>query len=116
MEKRTAIKAVTQSVTRHFYEGRRLVKSEEPNRETLEVLKFETDHVSSTSVKLGTTLSLGNYESVRCDIMTTVPHYPEEEEDAFVYAMDLTERRLQLVCGDREPIKILAERLKSLMR
>ena len=62
------------TVTKQFAEGKRQGPEEE-SVEGIDVRIFETENVSSISVKLGLTVNLGNYESCRADVMVTVPHY-----------------------------------------
>lgn len=111
---KTVAKPAVMTVTRQFYEGKRLV-DEDDERKVLDILKFETDHVSSSSVKLGLTVNLKNYESCRADVMVTVPHYEEERNDAFLYAVDQVETKLQLLFGDKKEANILVARARKAM-
>lgn len=111
----STVKKATITVTKQFYNGKRLT-SEEESQETLAILKFETDQVSSTSVKLGITVNLGNFESARADVMATVPHYEEERDDAFLYALNEVEQKVQLVFGDKTAAKDLVSRARRAMK
>lgn len=111
---KTAKKA-TMTVTKQFYSGKRLT-SEDESQETLDVLVFEHDQVSTTSVKLGLTVNLGNFESARADVMATVPHYEEERDDAFLYALKEVEQKIQLVFGDKTAAQDLVSRARRAMK
>lgn len=103
------------TVSRHFFNGNRLTGSD-GHTEDIDVLRFETSPVSSTSVKLGLTVDLGRYESCRMDVMVTVPHYEEERDDAFLYAFSCTEKYVQRIAGVRRPTKVLSEQLKRAIK
>lgn len=51
----------------------------EEKRKVLEVRKFETEP-AFVRVNAGTTINLGNYESLRIDVSLSVPCYVEEIE------------------------------------
>jgi len=106
---------VTQTITRMFKKGRRITK-DDGESETLDVLVFETDEVSHLTVKLGLTLNRGNFESVKVDVSTTIPHYEEEKDDAFLYALKETERRLPAVVGDENAVSDMFETAKEAMK
>lgn len=112
--KKTIVREAVATVSRQFYNGRRLTDEDE-KRKTLEVLKFETEHVSSTSVKLGLTVNLKNYESCRADVMVTVPHYEEERNDAFLYALGKAEDEIMAAMGDKSGAKELVDRARKAM-
>jgi len=103
------------TVTKQFAEGKRQGPEEE-SVEGIDVRIFETENVSSISVKLGLTVNLGNYESCRADVMVTVPHYEEERDDAFLYALGHCERKLQAVVGDKSEAKALVDRARKAMK
>jgi hypothetical protein len=100
------------TVTKQFSEKGRVVAGSE-TREVMEILDFETDHVSSTSIKLGMTVIPVRYESCRIDVMATVPHYEEERDQAFSYLLEKVERNLQLVVGCKEELTDLSDRIRE---
>ncbi len=100
------------TVAKQFSDGGRIV-AESDTRETLDILNFETDHVSSTSVKIGLTLIPVRYESCRVDVMVTVPHYEEERDQAFLYALEHVERKVQMVIGCKEELTDLSDRARD---
>lgn len=114
-ERKTTAQAAVMTVTRQFFNGKRLVDEDE-ERETIDIMKFETDTPSSTSVKLGLTVNLANYESCRTDIMVTVPHYEEERDDAFLYALGHAEQKVRLVFGDKSAAKTLVSQARKAMK
>lgn len=112
---KTIAKPPVMTVTRQFFEGKRLLKEDEERTE-LEVLVFETEQISSTSVKLGLTVNLGNFESVRADVMVSVPHYEEERADAFLYALGAAEKQLPVIFGDKAESSALVDRARTAMK
>jgi len=109
-------KPVTATVTRQFFEGKRLVDEDEKS-ETIEVLTFQDGvAVASQSVKLGLTVNLGNFESVRADVMVTVPHYEEERDDAFLYALGHCEKKVKLVFGSKSDAQDLVKLARKAMK
>lgn len=103
---------VTQVVSRMYKKGRRIV-SEDVEKETIEVRLMEIENPSYLSLKLGLTLNRGNYEAVKADVSTTIPYYEEEKDDAFLYALKETERRLMAVMGDKDAVSDLFETAKE---
>lgn len=114
MSKNTNIRPAVIKVDRHFTkDGRR---KEYTSTDKIDILNFESDAISTISVKLGLTLNLGDFESCRADVMVTVPHYEEERNEAFLYALHHAEQKLQLVCGSRESVRILHARAKKALK
>jgi len=59
--------------------------SEDEGFEEIEVRKFEVEP-AYISVNHGRTMNLGDYESARLDVRVSVPCYPEEINEALLYA------------------------------
>ena len=106
---------VTQQVTRMYKKGKRITE-DSGDQETLEIRVLEVENPSWLTVKLGLTLNRGNYESVRADVSTTIPHYEEEKDDAFLYALGETEKRLMAVMGDGDVVSDLVENAKEALK
>jgi len=107
---------VKKIVSRQFKEGRRITKSDD-NCDVLEILDFETEHVAHTTVKLGLTVCPRQFESVRLDISVSVPHYLEESDNAFLFALDKCEQYVYSALGDdrKETARILGEKAKRIL-
>ena len=104
--------ATTQEVTQLYKKGKRIL-ADEGTKEKIAVRVMEVEAPSWLTVKLGLTLNRGNYESIRADVSTTIPHYEEEKDDAFLYALKETERRLMAVLGDENAVSDLYETAKE---
>ena len=65
------------SRTHVYYEDGEKKEDEVLKEDQIEVNRFETN-VATVSIKKGITKNLGNYESVRVDVMVSVPCYVEE--------------------------------------
>ena len=103
------------TVAKQFNKGKRIISRDE-SREDIDILVFETEDIASTSVKLGLTINLDHYESCRMDVMVTVPHYEEERDEAFLYALDQAEQKLQLVTGDKQGATDMVDRARNAMK
>lgn len=66
---------------------------EEVSQERVRIRPFVSAH-ASISVKAGFTKNLGNYESMRVDVMATMPCYPEEVDDAYDQVKDWVDARI----------------------
>jgi len=66
---------------------------EEVSQERIRIRPFVSAH-ASISVKAGFTKNLGNYESMRVDVMATMPCYPEEIDDAYQQVKDWVDGRI----------------------
>jgi hypothetical protein len=71
----------------------------EESTETLEVRLFQTA-AATVDVGYGLTLNIGNYESARVDVRVSVPCYREEMDDAYAYAKEWAEKRVQKEVAD----------------
>ena len=56
-------------------------------REKIKIRPFVTD-TATVSVKYGATISMGNYQSARIDIMLSVPCYTEEIREVYYQTRD----------------------------
>jgi hypothetical protein len=81
------------TVQRQFTRSGRDVGLAKDVSESLEVRQFATEP-AQVAVKMGMTVQLGNYESVRVDVSLTVPCYFEEHEVAYEYARGFVEKRV----------------------
>lgn len=70
-------------------------EGEEGEQEVIEVKEFpenvEPAHVSAT---MGMTINLGNYESAKVSVTTTVPCYPEELDEAYEAAKNFSGKKM----------------------
>jgi len=66
----------------------------EEEDELLAVHKFLAPP-AEVGVSMGRTISLGNYEFFRIDVVVKVPCYKEEVEEAYIYARKFCESRLK---------------------
>ena len=92
----SAVQVVTQSapVTATVTRTVGKVGQEEVTNETIEIKRFVTTP-AQVDVGYGMTLNIGNYESARIDVRISVPCYREEVEDAYEYARQWAEARVQ---------------------
>lgn len=89
-------------VTKQFPSG-----SEEQDEQRILVDTFETTPAEVTA-KLGMTINLGNYESLRVDVAVTLPCYKEEISQAQQKAFELVEHELfKKVRETKESIKVI---------
>ncbi len=95
--KTEAVKAVgagtTITVERSLTRDNAVVNSESES-DTISIHQFATEP-ASTGVSLGITINIGNFESVRIDVTCKVPCYTEELPQAFEFAQNFAEARLQ---------------------
>lgn len=70
-------------------------EGEEGEEDVVEVKEFpenvEPAHVSAT---MGMTINLGNYESAKVSVTTTLPCYPEEVEEAYEAAKNFSGKKM----------------------
>lgn len=66
---------------------------EEVSQERIKIRPFLTNP-ASISMKAGFTKNLGNYESMRVDVMATMPCYVEEIDDAYEQVKDWVDSRI----------------------
>jgi hypothetical protein len=86
-------------VQRQYFEGKKPISDLVVKNEPLTVQRFVTEP-ARVSVGMGLTLNLGNYESARIDVSLVVPCYCEETEEAYVYARDWVEKKLEAEVQD----------------
>jgi hypothetical protein len=66
---------------------------EEVSQKRLRIRPFVSAH-ATVSVKAGFTKNLGNYESMRVDVMAVMPCYPEEVDEAYNQVKDWVDARI----------------------
>lgn len=66
---------------------------EEVSQERMRIRPFVTTP-ANVSVKAGFTKNMGNYESMRVDIMATFPCYVEEVDEAYEQVKDWVDSRI----------------------
>lgn len=60
------------------------------------------DQVCQVGHKLGYTKNMGNYESLRIDVMITMPCYPHEVEDVSAFEVDWADERMSAIVKNIE--------------
>lgn len=80
-------------VSSQFLKAGKEVGEEEHKENLIIVDAFETTP-ASVNAKLGMTINLGNYESLRVDVGVVLPCYKEEIEHAQNLAFQIIEREL----------------------
>ena len=91
---KTDKKDMTREVSGKVYVSRMYGDKDIAEQEKLEIRKFEVEP-AYVNVKYGLTISLGDYESARCDAGVSLPCYVEEIEDAYKVAWKMAEEEIQ---------------------
>jgi len=76
----------------------------EDDSEKVEVFTFQDVPTASVSVKAGLTKNLGDFNSIRIDVMVTVPSYLEEIDAATAVANAKVEAALEPTLAEFEQI------------
>ncbi len=93
MAKSKITKEATATVERSFERNR--VKSDvESVAGVIGIHQFETNP-AEVGVTVGMTMNLGNFEFVRIDVSCKMPCYVEEMTDAYDFALNFAEDKLQ---------------------
>ncbi len=66
----------------------------EQRQEKIQIRPFVTE-VAKISVAKGLTINAGNYNSIRVDVIVTLPCYLEEINETYQYAKQLAEKWIQ---------------------
>lgn len=74
---------------------------EEVSQERMRIRPFVTTP-ASISVKAGFTKNMGNYESMRVDVMATFPCYSEEVDEAYEQVKDWVDARINSLWEEAE--------------
>ncbi len=80
-------------VSSQFFKSGKPVGDEVTKEDMILVDTFETTP-AEVEAKMGLTINLGNYESLRVDVGVKMPCYKEEIEKAHVLAFQLVEKEL----------------------
>lgn len=80
-------------VTSQYMKSGRQVGEEITKEDMILVDKFETEP-AEVEAKLGMTVNLGNYESLRVDVGVKIPCYKEEIANAHILAFQIVEKEL----------------------
>lgn len=78
-----------------------LFGKEEVSQERMRIRPFVTTP-ASISIKAGFTKNMGNYESMRVDIMATMPCYVEEIDEAYKQVQDWVDARVNALWDEAE--------------
>lgn len=82
----------TFSSTQNF-QGKEPTGQPVTTEEFLKTRRFESAP-AMVNVGFGLTLNLGNFESARIDVGIEIPCYPSEAEEAYNYAHDWVEKKI----------------------
>lgn len=75
------------------------IKEDSEEREQIEVSRFATEP-AYVGVAIGTTMNMGNYESLRMEVRITLPCYVEEIDEIYLKAKDWVDERLDKEIAD----------------